>query len=735
MNGSPQSAAGTDRPRPDNGPDRLVVEAMIAGLLLAFAVAFNLYHIYPEVAIKSPLLNDGVLHRLALERAVGALAARQNPTDPWLPSIAMGYPLFHHYQHLPYALPALLSFPLRGVVAPADMLSWISYLLLSLFPLSIYWALRRFGFGPLPAALAGLVASLLATDGLYGFDLGSYLWRGYGLYTQLWGMVLLPPALAQGYWTLKTGRGWFWAVLLLAATLLSHLLLGYMALLSLGLLALLVALGSVAEGRPARRIWRPPGRLALLMVLAFLVTAYFAVPFFRDRAFMNRSIWEDPGKYDAYGWQWTLEALVRGDLFDFGRFPSLTLLAGLGLIVCLWRWREARYRIPVVLALAWLLLYFGRPTWGALLDLLPLSGDLHLHRFIAGVHLGGIFLAGIALALPWEWALARPGGWHLVAPVLLTAGLLVPVYRERGAYLAENAQWMAAGEAALATEAGDLAKLVATIRRGPPGRVYAGPAGNWGRDYQIGDVPVYALLQAEGLDLLGYLYHALSLNADVQVLFDERRPEEYELFNVRYVVAPAGQALPDFVAPVARFGRHQLYQVATSGYFALVDSEVVLAGKPEAFYPAAAAWLASELPRAGRHPQVSLQGAPEGEGPAFPLPEAESEVFALLVPPGPPRRRLISESVGSNRYAAVVDVARDTYLLLKATYHPGWRATVDGQAAETVMLMPSYVGVVVAPGVHRVAFRYEPPVWRGWLALVGIGVLLVLGVVGWWLGR
>ena len=55
---------------------------------------------------------------------------------------------------------------------------------------------------------------------------------------------------------------------------------------------------------------------------------------------------------------------------------------------------------------------------------------------------------------------------------------------------------------------------------------------------------MYALLNGAGLDMLGYLYHALSLNADILVHFDESRPEHYDLFNVRYVVAPAGRKLP-----------------------------------------------------------------------------------------------------------------------------------------------------------------------------------------------
>ena len=181
----------------------LAREGLIACLLLIFAVAFNLYCLYPEVAVEAPMLNDGVLHLLALDRSVAALTAHQDPTDPWLAPVTLGYPLFHHYQHLPYVLPAALYLPFRGTIPLFDLFNWTRYLLLSLFPLSVYWSMRRFGFSRLVAALAGLVASLLATNGLYGLDFASYVWRGYGMYTQLWGMLLLPPALAQGYATLR----------------------------------------------------------------------------------------------------------------------------------------------------------------------------------------------------------------------------------------------------------------------------------------------------------------------------------------------------------------------------------------------------------------------------------------------------------------------------------------------------------------------------------------------------
>ena len=35
----------------------------------------------------------------------------------------------------------------------------------------------------------------------------------------------------------------------------------------------------------------------------------------------------------------------------------------------------------------WLVLFFGRHTWGGLTDFLPMHERLHFHRFIGGVHL------------------------------------------------------------------------------------------------------------------------------------------------------------------------------------------------------------------------------------------------------------------------------------------------------------------------------------------------------------
>lgn len=698
-----------------------------AGGLLLLALAFNLYFLWPEVIQTAPRLNDAVLHGQALQGTAAALAQGRSPTDFWLSTIGLGYAFPHHYQHLAYLPLSLLSFLSGGALPLAGLLNVAVYLLLGGWPLSIFWSMRRLGFERLPAALAGLVASLLATNGLLGFEFGSYVWRGSGLYTQLWGMVWLPPALAQGFTTLRTGRGYALSALLLAVVLLGHLVIGYIAVVSLAVLALLLAFST-----PER--WAPLRRLLGLLVLLALVTAYFWLPYVLDGAYMNRSVWEEAAKYDSYGHEWILPALIRGELFDFGRAPVLTGLAGLGLLICIGRWRDLRHRIPPVLALLWLLLYLGRPTWGPLLDLLPFSRDLHFHRLIAGLHLAGIYLIGLGLAWPVAW-LARlrpPAGW--IGGLLIAGLLLAPAYQERAAYLDQNRRWIAESKAAYALETGDLAELLATLDSLPPGRVYAGLGSNWGRGYTVGGAPMYGLLADAGLENLGYLYHAMALTADVQVLFDDTNPVHYALFNVRYLVAPVDRPAPPFARLCGQFGRHCLYTVETGGYFDLVNSDVAFTGVKHDFYPAAATWLNSALPAAGQHPAVFLTSTSSLLS-RLPLSQAPQILLDLEAPPAP-SGAVVAEQITADRYTADIQAAQPATLLLKVTYHPGWQATVDGAPVETRMVLPGFMGIKVPSGAHRVAFTYRPSPGRTPLLLGGLALLLLAAAVecypSWW---
>jgi hypothetical protein len=311
--------------------------------------------------------------------------------------------------------------------------------------------------------------------------------------------------------------------------------------------------------------------------------------------------------------------------------------------------------------------------------------------------------------------------------------LLFPVYKERREYLQSNEHFMRPSDAAYQREQHDLDALFAELRRQPPGRVYAGFPANWGKDYRVGEVSMSALLNTSGFDMIGYFYFPFSVNSDIQALFDEQRPEQYNLFNIRYVVAPKARTVPGFLQPIGDYGRHRLYRVLTSGYFDLVDSDVTFRGDRNSFYPAVSKWLAGDLPGKRQDPQILFEGS-AGPG-VFPLPLASAPDLLANIPfaAESARGEITSERVYSNSYTADVNVQRTSFLMLKETFHPGWHAYVDGREAKTVMLMPSYVGVKLEPGRHAVRMVYEPERYRQVLLVLGL-LSLPLIALGEWRG-
>ena len=94
------------------------------------------------------------------------------------------------------------------------------------------------------------------------------------------------------------------------------------------------------------------------------------------------------------------------------------------------------------------------------MDLLPLSREIHMNRFVGGVHLGGIFLIAFDLAAPLRWALSRSNVWYTVAALALVFLVLLPVFGERRSYLAQNALSIDKGRQALTAEDKDLSALI-----------------------------------------------------------------------------------------------------------------------------------------------------------------------------------------------------------------------------------------------------------------------------------
>jgi len=73
-----------------------------------------------------------------------------------------------------------------------------------------------------------------------------------------------------------------------------------------------------------------------------------------------------------------------------------------------------------------------------------------------------------------------------------------------------------------------------------------------------------------------------------------------------------------------------------------------------------------------------------------------------------------------------VEARRTSVVLLRTTYHPRWRATVDGAVRPVELVAPSFVGVRVGPGVHTVRFVYVP--FGEYPLLLALGALVLAGL-------
>jgi Gpi18-like mannosyltransferase len=685
-------------------------------LLVMLTCAFCLVILRGETT-PAPTLNDSAFHLQMVRWADDQIGAGRVPLDGWYPNLTMGSSHFHHYQSLPHTLTASIA---RATGAgDQTVYLWILYLLIALWPIAVYAGARLFGWGGWTAAAAAAVSPLIVSAPGYGYEHASYTWQGYGVYSQLWAMWLLPLAWGLTWRAVQTGRYLAGAALALALTVACHFITGYLALLTL---ALWVVLGAGI----ARRI----GRAALVGGGSLLVAAWVLVPLIGDREWTTKSAFYQGTIFnDSFGAQKALGWLFRGELFDNGRFPIVTILFFVGAAVCIARARtDGRSRALLGAFGLSLVLFFGRPTLGPVLDLLPGFGDVQIHRFVIGVDLAAILIAGVGLG----WLLqagatlaGRRAPRHAaiagaVVAVAVTIGILAPAWLERSDYNARGADLIAVQRAAYETDGRDLDDLVSIVKTRADGRVYAGLRGNWGKDYVVGYVPVYAWLADRNVDAVGFTFRTIAaLSTDLEASFDEANPAQYEMFNIKYVIAPRDRPTPVAAKLIASHGRHRLYEVQTTGYLQVADRSAPLAANRADLAAATADFRSSSLASQAIYPAIAFAG---GTAP----PATVDDAAPPIEPPG----MVISQTAKPERgsFGATVQAERPAIVVLKSSFDPRWTATVDGSPAEPMMIAPSLVGVDVPAGQHTVAFRYEP--YDRYPLLGGIGLVALLTLAG-----
>ncbi len=679
-------------------------------MLLGLALVVNAILLAPEIRIERVPVNDLSFHIAASQRLADSLVTGDSFLDPWVSLWALGYPLWHFYQPIPHMVAGLwLAVTSHFASAPASF-AVLYYLLLAAVPACTYVGARLFGLDPIAAGFASILIIAVSEVGdfsRYGLSYGAYVRRGSGLYTQLMSFDLLMPALGLANYSLNTGRRRILAACLVAVTALSHVVFGYAAILSIAIMALVGP-----RGDRSRRVVRA----ASILIPAVILLAWFVVPMLLASGEVNRCRWDDVWKFDSWGAGNVFNELFSGRFLDWDRLPVLTLSLLAASLLALYRWKRPMPRRLLVLTAVWLLIFFGRTTWGYFMLALGLPGTFHVSRFESVFELFAVLLTawGLAKIVAAAWRFGYSGR---VATVIALGVMAFVIFAERASYLQQSDNWGYESLAGIAREGGDLDAALADIRtilRERPGRVWAGPSGMWGGKFQIAKSQGYSFLALAGLDELSFLYHSLSWNSDVTVELDERDPYQANLFAMRAALAPVTQPIPPEFKRRAVHGRLAVYEASSEGYFGLVDIGARYDGPLSTVLNRDWGWMQDPAVRAGAVVALGgdIRGVPQWK--MFePLPPLDPRFSTL-------RGEVVSESKQGETYSARLAVLRPCYALLKITYFPGQQATIDGKPAPIFRVYPDFCAIPVGPGEHRIEVRYRPGPLKPILLVAGI---------------
>ncbi|MCJ7741054.1 YfhO family protein, partial [Candidatus Microgenomates bacterium] len=714
-----------------------------------------------------------------------------------------------YYSHIPQIIIVssynLLIKPLLSLFSLPFTLyayyNWTKYLLLCFFPIPVFLALRLVGFSTVLAALSAFFASHLSTDGLYGIDPPSFLWRGYGLTSQLYAMIFMPLALAFMYRAMRkitpsySQSDLFLASLFLCLTTAGHL--------GMGIITFISTVPFVFLDLDKTHLTERLKKAVMIYIFALLPLVYWIIPMLLKLNYHIVSFWDPIWKFNSYGWYEVVQQFLQGEIFDWQRLPIITVLVVIGFFALLLNTRL----FPFALLFAfWFLMYFGRTTWGNLLDLIPGMKDFHQHRFIVGIHIAALFLipAGLEYLLQLlnkiitfvkhgkifvdrilsersrvSWREEHVVSSELRIKKILSANestseklifyvfsiILISIFiyftaKQTNNYASFNNRWIGEANIAYQYDQKNFQDLVVFLKSQPNGRIYAGRPGNWGKQLKLGSTQLYMLLGIHDYDMSQFLPETWSMLSENEQDFDERVAEDYNLLNIRYIIADSNHDFTQKAKEIKQFGPFKLFEVPTSGWFDVVNSPMFVQSDKTNFINIVNLWHRSYPRRWNMYPLISVEKKPAIPQGLERVIKMKDEVtynvilnsfqdpnkipkqvrddnkslnifsdFPFVFPEATVSGRIKREKIEKQTYSATVEVpdnCKSCMVMFKMSYHPDWQVKVDGQSTEKYAVFPFYLAAQVTPGEHTVEFTYQPNRLKTILLVMEVILLILL---------
>ena len=664
----------------------------------------------------------------------------------WAPGWFAGIPMLTFYFPLPYVLIAVLSLPLGDQVA----FKLVTVLGLLALPVTCWGAFRVLRLrepAPLLAACGACVFLFMAQVTptqqftIWGGNIASTM---AGEFPFSISFALVPLALAVLWRVCEDGKGWRAAALLVAAVVLSHIL--TTIVLVFGATGLLLR-------RPLAAALASFRRLALIMGVAFCLTAFWALPFILRLPYTAHFRWD---QYEFYS------LLLPNEIR-----PYLILTAvGLAVAVARGERRVLLYAWPGAVA-AFVFVALTRIAPEAALWNVRMLPFLYLFSLLVAAYGASVVAGWVAAWLQRRTGVSLRYAWVGVVALMVVAPV-VSAWRHQG-FVDDWAKYNYSGYEAKSgwPEARALFDTLATL---PPGRVMW----EFNRDYErfgttrtLENMPVFG-----GQPTMEGLLIESSLNAPFHFINQAQTSEDatkavpgidypgfdfptglahLRLFGVRYYVAyDACKNADDQAVPceqlhtkdtemqaakaaglreVTHSGRFTIYDVGTGKLVEVPRFKPVLVDTPD-WRATALAWYARpewlETPLAfasGKDPAAAAAFAKAGPLPLTTLPRERLDRPGEL-------------PATTSRTGDVVSFRTDRVgepHIVKVSWFPNWK--VEG-AKGPWMLSPGLMVVVPTQPEVRLSYRDTPVDLAGKaLTVAGIGALLAPTALGLWRGR
>jgi len=692
-----------------------------------------------------------------------------------------GTPVLKFYQPLLY----LITPPLHWLLG-IDLLLLHNLLIVLLFactPLALLRAYRALGLSDATAGLAALL-SLLSVAG-FGSSFEAFF--TLGVINQVLGAVLFPLFIGQFCLLLKRERGPVGAAALFGLTFVAHVMMAIYSVFTGALLFLV-------NHWDLRRLWKP---LLVFSILAALLVVFWMAPFvsYRSRFRPVPDVVALP--HDAH-YTTGLTAgqatrlLFSGRLLDDARTanrgqqnaddrlldkmsiagtlrtrpPVFTILALLGLALCLFRLRSLPHRFLVAGFVFSFLLLMGPDDVGWL-NLLPFSQRIQFFRCVYLLEFFAFGLAAAGLEIIGRFAWERAGQLALAPRRTIRTGVYVAA--AGGLVLVIHLTLVLAdthvnpGSAEKFERAYRIAKPMA---EGTPLRAVL-ENGHFRTDKRriaymgfLGQHTVCGHWRIVGPTIANDLCRPLR-NPGTTLSLARKLGIAYYLVNRKRAKLLNEVENPDGTPALRQINRghgHYLYHDGRARFFWAARPAVLVVADDVQWFHLIRAWIKRMSRRDGAEPPTPVRVgpetglapdllaavdavwvlAPEALGPGqrealagfaasgkrllsvTALPGIDAEVLdpggpALLdsfepasEPDGSPTIEQLRAAVGGP-VELDVQAGHPAVLVVPDFAMPGWQATIDGAEAPSLAAGPDLLATVVPAGRHRVRFRWEAP--------------------------